>query len=134
MSKTEYTSAVPVICTSDVSSTIKYLVETLGFTKDWAWGEPPAYGAVKAGPAEIYITYDPDVANAIAEHGLAPDVFLWVKDIESVYASHRANHAEIFEELSLRPWGVQQYVVREPNGYHLKIAENCGPEIENLQR
>lgn len=27
-------------------------------------------------------------------------------------------------EQTLGPWGVRQYVVREPNGYHLKVAES----------
>jgi hypothetical protein len=46
-----------------------------------------------------------------------------VSDIGSIYEQHRAKHADITEELTERPWGVRQYVIREPNGYHLKIAE-----------
>jgi hypothetical protein len=41
-----------------------------------------------------------------------------------VYAQHRAAKADIAEELTMRPWGVRQYVVRETNGYLLKVAES----------
>ena len=82
------------------------------------------YAGVKAGDAELYITHDPETAAAIRERRLAPDVFLWVSDIEKVYDQHRANGAVIAEELAERPWGVRQYVVREPNGYNLKVAES----------
>ena len=47
-----------------------------------------------------------------------------MKDIDSVYAQHRGSRADITEELTTRPWGVRQYVVREPNGYLLKVAES----------
>ena len=30
----------------------------------------------------------------------------------------------------MRPWGVRQYVVREPNGYLLKVAESQKEEEE----
>jgi hypothetical protein len=36
----------------------------------------------------------------------------------------RATNAQITEALSERPWGVRQYVIREPNGYLLKVAES----------
>jgi uncharacterized glyoxalase superfamily protein PhnB len=82
---------------------------------------------VKAGGGLLYICQDTDLATAIRERRLSPDVFLWVSDIDSVYAQHRASGAEITEELATRPWDVRQYVVREPNGYCLKVAESCKP-------
>ena len=75
-------------------------------------------------------THDADLASTIKERQLAPDIFLWVTDIDSVYAQHRAAKADIAEELAMRPWGVRQYVVREPNGYLLKVAESQKEEEE----
>jgi len=123
-----YSAAVPVIATADVSSTVRYFEQTLGFQQQWTWGDPPVYAGVKAGSAILYITHDPDTAAAIKERRLAPDVFLWVNQIEQVHDQHRARNADIVEELTARPWGVRQYVVREPNGYHLKVAESYEPE------
>lgn len=123
-----YSAAVPVIATADVSSTIRYFEQTLGFKQQWTWGDPPVYAGVKAGSAILYISHDPDTAAAIKDRRLAPDVFLWVRHIDQVYDEHRAKNADIVEELRTRPWGVRQYVVREPNGYHLKVAEAREPE------
>jgi len=122
----QYTSAVPVICTDDVTATVVYFEETLGFKQDWIWGDPPVYAGLKAGTVEIYVTHDPGMARAIRQQELGPDVFLWVKGIDAVYEKHKAAGAEIFEALSERPWGVRQYVIREPNGYLLKVAESNG--------
>ncbi|MBZ5595130.1 MAG: VOC family protein [Acidobacteriia bacterium] len=118
-----YSAAVPVISTSNVIETVRYFEQTLGFEQQWIWGDPPVYAGLKAGGATLYITHDPDTANAIGERGLAPDIFLWVSDIDSVYEQHRANDADIVEQLATRVWGARQYVIREPNGYRLKVAE-----------
>ena len=125
-----YSLAVPVISTADVAATLAYWERTLGFEHQWSWGDPPVYAGIKAGGAMIYVTHDPEFTAALAERQLAPDIFLWVSNIDEVYAVHRAHGAEILEDLKVRPWGVRQYVVREPNGYHLKIAES-DPENES---
>jgi len=120
MTLNNYSSAVPVIGTADVAGTVAYFEQTLGFKP---------YAGVKAGSAMLYISCDPELAAAIREQCLTPDIFLWVSDIGKIYEEHRARHADIREELTERPWGVRQYVIREPNGYHLKIAEPL--EAEN---
>jgi hypothetical protein len=124
MALKNFSSAVPVIATSDVLGTVRYFEQTLGFQQQWIWGDPPVYAGVRAGGALLYVTHDPELASTIRERRLSPDIFLWVSDIDGVYAHHRASRAEITEELTERPWGVRQYVVREPNGYFLKVAES----------
>ena len=117
-------SAVPVIATEDVMETVRYFEEVLGFEKQWVWGDPPEYAGLKSGDALLYVNYDPDLAGAIGEDGLAPEIFLWVEKIEELYEQHRSCGAEVIEELSERPWKAKQYVVLEPNGYRIKIAED----------
>ena len=132
MTLKNFSSAVPVIATSDVLGTVRYFEQTLGFRQQWTWGDPPVYAGVRAGGALLYVTHDPELASTIRERRLAPDIFLWVSDIDSVYAHHRATRADITEELAARPWGIRQYVVREPNGYLLKVAESQ-EEVEDQE-
>ena len=54
---------------------------------------------------------------------MAPDIYLWIEDIDAIYARHRASNAEIVDDLAVKPWGTRQYTVLEPNGYRLKIAQ-----------
>ena len=126
-----FTFAVPVIATSDVPATLAYFSDTLGFTPQWSWGEPPVYAGIRAGGALLYVTHDPDMAATIKDRQLRPDISLWVHDIDAIYALHRSQKAEIAEELTARPWGVRQYVVIDPNGYHLKIAEPIETPAKN---
>jgi catechol 2,3-dioxygenase-like lactoylglutathione lyase family enzyme len=126
-----YSSAIPVVGTEDVLATLSYFEDKLGFERQFVWGDPPVYAGVRAGEALLYITHDPALAAAIRDRNLEPEIFIWVNDIETIYAYHQAN-AKITEPLTERPWGVRQYVVREPSGYRLKIAE-CINEPEETQ-
>lgn len=123
MGKARIHSAVPVIATDDVQASVEYFVRTLGFDADFVWGDPPVYAGVTSGEVEIYFAKDPATAAAIRQHALAPDLFLWVRGIDALYAQHTAAGATIAEPLTDKPWGARQYVLRDPNGYHLKFAE-----------
>jgi len=45
-----------------------------------------------------------------------------VDDIRTLYEQHKANGAPIVQELANKPWGMSEYVVRDPNGYHLRFG------------
>ena len=66
-------------------------------------------------------THAPELATPIREGRLTPDIF---------YRRHRATGAEVLEDPTSRPWSVRQFVLTEPNGYHLKGAESLDPENE----
>ena len=123
LSTTQIHSTVPVISTDDIQKSISYFTKVLGFSPDFEFGDPVVYAGVKSGAAEIYFTYDPDLANIIREKQIHPEIFIWLSDAESIFYKHVANGAEVVESISDRPWGARQYVVKEINGYHLKFAQ-----------
>jgi uncharacterized glyoxalase superfamily protein PhnB len=118
-------TAIPVLASDNVESSVDYFVRVLGFEQQWIWGDPPVYAGLRSGDALIYLSHDPDLADTIHNMHLAPDVFFWVDDIESLHARHAASGAEIVERLETKPWGTRQYTVRQPNGYLLKFASDA---------
>ena len=54
----------PVLAVHDVSETIKYWQNVLGFPGKWTWGEPPVHGAVSWQKAFIQFSHDPALAAA----------------------------------------------------------------------
>jgi catechol 2,3-dioxygenase-like lactoylglutathione lyase family enzyme len=116
-------NSVPVIATSDVRATVDYYSRVLGFAEHFVFGEPPVYAGVERDGVLLYITHDPRMAAMLAESDLHPDIFLWVQDVDGMFQEHRRNGAKVIEEISDRPWDARQYVIEDPNGYRLKIAE-----------
>ncbi len=119
----KYQNAVPVIATADIASTIDFYTERLGFSEHFIYGDPPVYAAVERDGVLLYLTFDPPLVSTLKSSGLHPDVFLWVKDVDKAFAEHRRRGAKIVEEIADRPWDARQYVIEDPNGYRLKIAE-----------
>jgi ribosomal protein S18 acetylase RimI-like enzyme len=45
-----------------------------------------------------------------------------VDDIDELYTTHKRLGAPIVSELQDQPWGMREYVVVDPTGYHLRFA------------
>jgi uncharacterized glyoxalase superfamily protein PhnB len=123
MSDSQIHSTVPVVSTDDIAKSLAYYQDVLGFAVDFQYGDPPVYAGVNSGAAEIYFTHSPDFVKLVADRALHPDIFIWVTNADYYFNLHVKNGAEIIEPIADRPWGARQYVVRDPNGYHLKFAQ-----------
>lgn len=125
----KFKHAVPVVATADVRATVEYYRQVLGFSEHFIYGDPPVYAGVARDGVLLYITADPKMAAALKAGDLHPDVFLWVHDVDSVFAEHKRRGAKIIEDIGDRAWDARQYVVEDPNGYRLKVAEPFDAQI-----
>ena len=119
----KFKDSVPVIATADLRATLEYYERVLGFTTSFVFGEPPVYAGLERDGVRVYVTLDPALAAMLKSANLHPDIFLWVRGIDQVYQDHQARGAHIVEPVSDRAWDARQYVIEDPNGYRLKIAE-----------
>lgn len=126
--RVKYQNAVPVIATDDVRSAVAYYTNVLGFSEHFLFGDPPVYAGVERDGVLLYITLDAKLASALKSSDQHPDVFLWVQDVDKAFEEHKRRGARIFEDISDRAWDARQYVIEDPNGYHLKIAESLDDE------
>jgi uncharacterized glyoxalase superfamily protein PhnB len=122
-SKMKYRDAIPVIAAADLAATMKYYSSVLGFRKHFVYGDPPVYAGMTRDDMLLYMTLDEEMVAKLREAGLHHDVFMWVENVDEVYREHLSSGAKIVEVISDRPWDARQYVVEDPNGYRLKIAE-----------
>jgi uncharacterized glyoxalase superfamily protein PhnB len=122
-----------VVATGDVSATVDYYTRVLGFAEHFIFGEPPVYAGVQRDETLIYITKDDKLAATLKDLELHPDVYMWVQDVDKAFAEHQARGAKIVEPISNRPWDARQYVIEDPNGYFLKIAEPLDEGAESPQ-
>jgi GNAT superfamily N-acetyltransferase len=113
-----FSHAEPVFAVRDVSETISYWQEVLGFPAKWTWGEPPSHGAVSWHKAHIQFYQDPE--RAAASKGNS--VWIRLQRVEELYKMHQNKNAEIVAPLQNQPWGMAQYTVREINGYFIHFA------------
>jgi uncharacterized glyoxalase superfamily protein PhnB len=46
-----------------------------------------------------------------------------VHDVDALYARHQQNGVMIISPLEKKPWGMREYTVQDPNGYHLRFGQ-----------
>jgi uncharacterized glyoxalase superfamily protein PhnB len=102
---------------------MKYYADVLGFSELFSFGSPLVYAGMQRDGVQLYISQDENLADAIAQQTLHPEIFLWVEDVDAWFVQHQRNGARIIEEISDRPWDARQYVIEDPNGYFIKVAQ-----------
>jgi GNAT superfamily N-acetyltransferase/predicted enzyme related to lactoylglutathione lyase len=110
-----------VLAVADVMQTVRFYVDVLGFQQRWLWGTPPTFGCIGAGRAELFLCQQPELAGRVEGHMHC----LFVEcetDIDALCARHRDAGAEIVSPIENKPWGIREYTVRDPSGYHLRFG------------
>jgi GNAT superfamily N-acetyltransferase/catechol 2,3-dioxygenase-like lactoylglutathione lyase family enzyme len=108
----------PILAVRDVAAATAYWRDVLGFGDVWVWGEPPTHGGANQDGVSLQFSLNP----ALAERAEGQQVWIRVRDVEATYALHQERGAEIVAALEPKPWGVSEYVVRDPDGYRLRFA------------
>ncbi|MEM8781242.1 MAG: GNAT family N-acetyltransferase [Planctomycetota bacterium] len=107
----------PIFAVRDVNETLAFYRDVLGGGGEWTYGDPPGFGGVRLGSVQLCFQRQPEVAGKI--EGL--EHFLFAEQIDALYEQHAAAGAPIVEPIENKPWGLREYVVRDPNGYRLRI-------------
>jgi GNAT superfamily N-acetyltransferase/uncharacterized glyoxalase superfamily protein PhnB len=110
--------AEPVLAVKNVAETVAYWHEVLGFREKWMWGDPPNHGGVSwQGAAFIQFSLDPKLAAVSEGHS----VWFRVRNLENLYQLHREK-ANVVSPPEIKPWGSEEYIVRDINGYYLHFS------------
>ena len=108
----------PVLAVHDISETVLYWQDTLGFPSKWTWGEPPVHGGVSWQKVFIQFSRNPQLATASKGNS----IWIRLQHVESLYNFHQKKNAEIVDPIENKPWGMMEYILREINGYYLHFA------------
>jgi ribosomal protein S18 acetylase RimI-like enzyme len=108
----------PIFVAADVSETIRFYTEVLGFPTSWKWGDPPTVGAATWGGVSIMFSFRPEFVGRV--EGL--EQWIDVEDVNGLHALHLERGAMIVSPIEDKPWGKREYTVRDINGYHLRFA------------
>jgi catechol 2,3-dioxygenase-like lactoylglutathione lyase family enzyme len=114
-------SSTAVFAVTDVVQSVAFYRDVLGFQERWLWENPPTFGCIGMGKAEVFLCRQPDHEGRV--EGLMH--FFEADDVEALHALHRSKGAPIISPLENKPWGIREYAVRDINGYHLRFS---GPE------
>ena len=52
-------SSTPIFAVRNIIETVAYYRDVLGFRQQWLWGDPPTFGCIELGKAQIFLSLDP---------------------------------------------------------------------------
>ena len=108
----------PVFAVNDVSQSVAYWHEVLGFPDKWVWGEPPRHGGVSWHGVFIQFSLNPELASRSAGN----HIWIKVRQLDKLYQLHQERNVDIVSKMENKPWGVAEYMIRDINGYYIIFA------------
>jgi ankyrin repeat protein len=119
-----FESVVPILNVKDISASIAYYVDKLGFEKKWDWGEPPTFGCVGRDQVEIFLCRH-------GQGGPGTWISVFVQDVDALYEDYRKRGAIIREPPTNYPWGVREMNVEDLDGHRLRMGGDGGGEYRS---
>lgn len=111
---------VPNLPVRDVSAAQDWYRDTLGFGINWIWEDN--FGSVGMDRVELFLYESDDPKPGICS--------VFVDDVDAIYEHARERGGEIASELELKPWGVREFSIRDPDGNVLRIGRGDGEPAE----
>jgi uncharacterized glyoxalase superfamily protein PhnB len=120
----------PILCVESVARSIQYYVDTLGFHLGWAWSdeaqrflepgvaEAPTFALIGHGPVQIMLAQKCQGAPGMWLH---LDVHT-AEQVDELHEEWAGKGACITEPPSLRPWGMVEMRVTDPDGHVLRVS------------
>ena len=107
----------PIFFTTNISATLAYYHEKLGFECLGAWNDPPVYAIVARDRHAIHFRCaEPPAANPDKYDDELLDAYLNVADADALHAEFAARGVEFTRGLGNTPWNCREFVVKDCDG------------------
>jgi catechol 2,3-dioxygenase-like lactoylglutathione lyase family enzyme len=118
-----WTCVIPNLPVRDVPAAQEWYRDTLGLDVNWIWEDN--FGSVGSGFVELFLYESNDPKPVICS--------VFVDDVDAVFERGRERGGEIISELELKPWGVREFSIRDPDGNVLRIGRG-GAEARESEK
>src|SRR5882724_4461075 len=100
----------------DVSASIAFYAETLGFSVRAEMGEPVDFALLARDAVTLSLVKS--VKPAVSEFACC---YIYVNDVDAVHDDCERTGAPIVTPLTRHPWGNRDFVIRDPDGHRIAI-------------
>ena len=129
----------PILNVSNIVESFAWF-EKLGWTKAWDWGDPPTFGGVCSGHAEIFLCQGAQGSRGGATPRHVGDddtggvwMSWWVSSPAEVDAMHQLALDQgmiVTWPPTDEPWGVREFHLQHPDGHTFRVSAGLGKDSE----
>ena len=113
----------PQLIVQDVVTTAEYYRDIFGFVIIGYALTPPVYAMVQRNGFQIHFIKGESYTTNEEYRKETTDLILWVPEIDNFYNELKTNNADIVMEITQRPYGSREFIVRDCNGYKILIGD-----------
>lgn len=106
------TSACVIFQVGDLAKSIAFYCDVLGFTREFAYGEPPFYGGVKKNDVIFHLCSSKE--NAL-RRGMG-SAYVFCDEVDAYYEQVKLDGAAITSPLATQPYGIRDFQLKDPDG------------------
>ncbi len=109
----------------DLESLSAHYERVLGFTREYTGGDPPEFVIVSRDGLPIMLRRAQNGATIVPneKQGGTWDIFFWVRHVHALHAEMAARGADVVYGPTRQPYGVDEFAVRDEEGYVLGFGE-----------
>jgi uncharacterized glyoxalase superfamily protein PhnB len=117
--------AAPYLLSRNVEALSAHYEGVLGFSREYTGGDPPEFVIVARDGLPVMLRRASKDARIVPneQQGGTWDVFFWVRGARALHGEMVANGADIVYGPVVQPYGVEEFAVRDPEGYVLGFGE-----------
>ena len=117
----------PHFIVRDVVTAAEHYRDVLGFQILGYFGNPPGFAMVARDQAEIQfgkVDEGVEVSPNVKRRKIGLDAYVWVDDLDALYAELQTKGANILEKPVLRIYKCYEMVVEDPFGFRLVFSQD----------
>ncbi len=125
MGKAQLIGIAPQLVVPDVVRTAEYYRDVLGFRIIGYAADPPVYAMVERDGFQVHFgkADNENYKTNQQFRSICTDLIIWVPEIDAFCEEVRSRGAEIAEEITLRPYGSREFVIRDINGFRITVGD-----------
>ncbi len=108
--------AVPILYAADVSKSIHYYTEVLGFTNHWTWGDAPGFGGVSKDGVELFFCKD-------GQGHPGTWISVMVNDVDALYQRIQEKKGKVLSPPQDMEWGLREMLAEDPDGHVIRFGQ-----------
>lgn len=118
----------PELVVPDVVAAAEFYRDKLGFQIHGYFLDPPVYAMVGRDNVEIHFGKSDSGGAASPNHlrrkGLGLDAYIWVNDLDSLYAELQSRGVRVIDPPTMRVYKCYEMVVEDIFGFHLAFSQD----------
>jgi uncharacterized glyoxalase superfamily protein PhnB len=124
----ELAPVAPELFVHNVPAAVRFYTETLGFT---AYRTDPTFAVLALGNAVVMLA-DQRMYGLMggeppgASRGSFVDIRIVVPDVDAMHRRCTEAGVTIVHDIADRPYGLRDFIIRDPNGFRLRFAAPIG--------